>query len=185
MTDAPTTPPAVLAEPAAAAAPGMDMGVAAGPSRPRRLLVATFTATSFLGAFLLFPQRIAAAFAAIVGAIGMLLAAVGVYGVSAYEAVQRRREIGIRLALGGERSLVLRTIMRHAMRLTAAGALLGLLGAMVAGRLLETLLYDLRGLDPWSFGGAAVLVLTTALLASFVPAARAASINPVDALRRE
>jgi ABC-type antimicrobial peptide transport system permease subunit len=138
-----------------------------------------------LGAFLMFPQRLAAVFAAIVGIIGMLLAAVGVYGVAAYEAVQRRREIGIRLALGGERSLVLRTLMRHAMRLTAAGALFGLLGATVAGRLLEVLLYDMRGLDPLSFAGAAVLVLTTAFLASLVPAARAASINPVDALRRE
>jgi putative ABC transport system permease protein len=140
---------------------------------------------SDIGAFLLFPQRIAAAFAAIVGVIGMLLAAVGVYGVAAYEAVQRRREIGIRLALGGERSLVLRTVMRHAMRLTGAGALLGLLGATMAGRLLEVLLYDMRGIDPLSFAGAAIVVLVTAFVASLIPALRAASISPVEALRRE
>lgn len=138
-----------------------------------------------LGAFLLYPQRIAAAFAAVVGVIGLLLAAVGVYGLSACEAVQRRREIGIRLALGGEKSQVLLTVMGQAMRLTAVGACLGLLGGMGAGRLLETLLYDLSGVDALSLAGAAILVLATACLASLVPAARAASINPVEALRNE
>jgi predicted permease len=138
-----------------------------------------------LSAFLLFPQRMAAWLAAIVGVVGVLLAAVGVYGLSACEAVQRRREIGIRLALGGERSLVLRTIMRHAMRLAVIGAVLGLLGATAAGRLLEGLLYDLRGIDPLSFAGAAIVVLITTFVASLIPALRAASISPVEALHRE
>jgi len=134
-------------------------------------------------AFALFPQRVVAWLAAIVSTIGVLLAALGVYGVAAYHANQRTREIGVRLALGALRGQVLGLILRHAGQLAAVGTALGLAAAALLTRLLEGMLYDVRPLDPVSFAGGAIVLGTLALIASLVPAARAASINPVDALR--
>ena len=134
-------------------------------------------------AFTLFPQRVVAWLAAIVSTIGVLLAALGVYGVAAYHVNQRTREIGVRLALGAQRGQVLGLILRHAGRLAAVGTALGLATAAMLTRLLEGMLYDVRPLDPVSFAGGAIVLGALALVASLVPAARAASINPVDALR--
>ena len=134
-------------------------------------------------AFTLFPQRLAAWLAAIVSTIGVLLAALGVYGVTAYHVNQRTREIGVRLALGALRGQVLGLILRHAGRLAVVGTTCGLAIAAVLTRLLEGMLYGVRPLDPVSFVGGAIVLGALAFIASLVPATRAASINPVDALR--
>jgi ABC-type antimicrobial peptide transport system permease subunit len=136
-------------------------------------------------AFGLFPQRVVGWLAAVVGTIGILLAALGVYGVTAYNVSQRRREIGIRVALGALRAQVLRLIVGQAMLLAAAGTALGLMAAALVTRVLEGMLYDIRPLDPISFAGGALIFLAVALIASLIPARRAASVNPVDALRAE
>jgi predicted permease len=138
-----------------------------------------------MSAFGLFPQRVAGWLAAIVGGIGILLAALGVYGVTAYNVSRRRREIGIRVALGALRAQVLRLIVGHAMLLAAAGTALGLMAAALVTRVLEGMLYDIRPLDPISFAGGALIFLAVALIASLIPARRAASVNPVEALRAE
>lgn len=136
-------------------------------------------------AFALFPQRLVAWLAAVVGTVGMLLAALGVYGVTAYNVSQRTREIGIRVALGAVRAQVLGLIVGHAMLLAVAGTTLGLMAAALVSRLLEGMLYDIRPLDPVSFAGGAIVFGVLALAASVIPAQRAASVNPVEALRAE
>jgi predicted permease len=136
-------------------------------------------------AFTLFPQRLVASLAAIVSTVGVLLAALGVYGVTAYHVNQRTREIGVRLALGALRGQVLGLILRHAGRLAAVGTALGLAIAAMLTRLLEGMLYGVGPLDPVSFAGGAVVLGALALVATLVPGVRAASINPVDALRAE
>lgn len=137
-----------------------------------------------LAAFTPFPQRLAAWLAAIVAATGVFLAALGVYGIAAYNASLRTRKIGIRVALGAVRAEVLRLILGQAGRL-AAGIGLGLSTAAFATRLLEGLLYGVRPLDPVSFAGGAIVFGALALIASLIPACRAASVNPVDALRAQ
>ena len=136
-------------------------------------------------AFTLFPQRLAAWLAAIVSAIGVFLAALGVYGIAAYNASLRTREIGIRVALGAVRRQVLQLILGHAGRLASAGIVLGVGAAALATGLLEGMLYDVRPLDPVSFAGGAIVFGALALVASLIPAWRAASANPVDALRAQ
>jgi predicted permease len=138
-----------------------------------------------MSAFTLFPQRLAAWLAAIAAAIGALLAALGVYGLAAYNASQRTREIGIRIALGAVRAQVLRLIVGQAGRLAAAGTVMGLAGAALVTRLIEGMLYGVRPLDAVSFAGGAVVFGVLALIASLIPAARAASVNPVEALRTQ
>jgi putative ABC transport system permease protein len=138
-----------------------------------------------LTAFTLFPQRFAAWLAAIVGTIGLLLAALGVYGITAYNVSQRRREIGIRVALGAVRAQVLRGIVGQGILLAVIGTALGLTAAAFVTRVLEGMLYDIRPLDPVSFAGGALLLVALALVASAIPARRAASIDPVETLRAE
>ena len=136
-------------------------------------------------AFTLFPLRVAASLAALVGAVGAFLAALGVYGIAAYNASLRTREIGIRVALGAVRAQVLQLILGQAARLAAAGLVFGLSAAVFATRLLEGLLYGVRPLDPVSFAGGAIVFVALALVASLIPARRAASVNPVEALRTQ
>jgi predicted permease len=136
-------------------------------------------------AFTLFPQRLAAWLAAIVSAIGVFLAALGVYGIAAYNASLRTREIGIRVALGAVRRQVLQLILGHAGRLASIGIVFGVGAAAAATGLLEGMLYGVRPLDPVSFAGGAIVFGALALVASLIPAWRAASVNPVDALRTQ
>ncbi|HYX81064.1 MAG TPA: FtsX-like permease family protein, partial [Gemmatimonadales bacterium] len=136
-------------------------------------------------AFTLFPQRVAAWLAAIVGTTGVLLAALGIYGLTAYNVSQRRREIGIRVALGALRAEVLRSVVGHGVLLAAIGTALGLTSAALVTRVLEGMLYNIRPLDPVSFAGGAILLLALALIASALPARRAASVDPVEVLRAE
>jgi putative ABC transport system permease protein len=115
----------------------------------------------------------------------LLLAAIGVYGLFAYSVAQRRHEMGIRVALGASERQVLGLIVGDGMRLAAIGIALGAAGALVLTRLLAGLLYGIGASDPGTFGAAATLLGLVALLASYIPARRAARVDPMVALRNE
>jgi ABC-type antimicrobial peptide transport system permease subunit len=117
--------------------------------------------------------------------LALTLAAVGVYGVVAYVAAQRTREIGVRMALGARRRDVLELILRQEMKFAGVGVLVGLAGAFAATRLLGSLLFGVSPNDPVTFVAAPLLLVTVALLACLVPALRAARIDPWAALRSE
>jgi ABC-type antimicrobial peptide transport system permease subunit len=131
------------------------------------------------------PQRIAAAVAGSLGIVGLLLAGVGIYGVTAYAVSRRTREIGIRMALGADKRRVMRLVLGQSLVLSGIGVAAGVFLAAVGSRLLESLLLGLRGLDPITFLTACALFVLMTLAASFVPALRAMRVNPVDALRSE
>ena len=134
-------------------------------------------------AFTLFPQRLAAWLAALGGAIGLLLAALGVYGVTSYTVSRRTREIGIRAALGALRGEVLRLVVRDALLLAATGTGLGLIAAAVTTPALQGMLYGVRAFDVVSFAGGALILTGVAVVASLIAARKAISVNPADALR--
>jgi putative ABC transport system permease protein len=117
--------------------------------------------------------------------IAVVLAAIGVYGVISYAVSQRTQEIGVRVALGAQRGDVLRLIVGHGAMLGGLGVLIGLAGGLGVTRFLRTLLYGVSPFDPVSFVGVALLLTTIALVASYVPARRAAKVDPVEALRFE
>lgn len=117
--------------------------------------------------------------------MGLLLASIGIYGVTAYAISQRTREIGIRMTLGAQRGDVVRMILRQGMTLVAAGAAIGLLLAAVTARVLGRLLFGLPALGPRTFGGAIALFAAIGFAACYLPARRATRISPVEALRYE
>ncbi|MDF1505771.1 ADOP family duplicated permease, partial [Roseisolibacter sp. H3M3-2] len=133
----------------------------------------------------LLPQRAAALVTVTLGGVGLLLAVVGLYGTIAYAASRRTREVGIRLALGARRGDVVRLLLGEGGRLTAAGLALGLLLAAGAARLLGSLLFGLSPLDAVTYVGTTALLAGVALLASWIPARRAAAANPTAVLRQE
>jgi predicted permease len=118
-------------------------------------------------------------------ATALLLALIGIYGVLAYSVSQRTREIGIRLTLGARRGEIVGLIVRQGMTLALAGIATGVVAALVLTRLMKSLLYDVRPHDPWTFAAVAMALAATALLASVVPALKAARVNPLTALRYE
>ncbi len=119
------------------------------------------------------------------GALGLVLGALGIYGVLAYLVTQRRREIGVRLALGARTAQVLTMIVRRGMGLALAGIALGLAGAFALARLMRTVLFGVAPGDPATFIGMAVVILGVAALASYLPARRAAAVDPAVTLRDE
>jgi predicted permease len=129
--------------------------------------------------------RVAASVSAGVGFVGLLLASIGVYGVTAYAVTRRTREIGVRLALGARRADVVRMVLWQGMSLVATGSLIGLVLAAGASRLLTRLFFGLPRLDPVTFVGAAALFAAIGLAACYVPARRATHIDAMKALRYE
>lgn len=121
----------------------------------------------------------------VAGSMALLLGVVGIYGVIAYSVSQRTREIGIRMALGAQQQKLTGMFVRQGLSLTSIGVGLGLLGAAVSMRLLSSLLFNVRPVDPITYAAASVGLMATAWLASYLPSRRAAAVDPVEALRSE
>jgi predicted permease len=133
----------------------------------------------------MFPARATAWLVSCVGGLGLLLAAVGLYGVIAYAVTRRTREIGTRMALGAQKRQVVGLVMRHGFVVTAVGLLLGLALAAIAVRAVSGVLYGITAADPFAWLVAATVLAGTAALANLIPALRAARIDPMRALRIE
>jgi putative ABC transport system permease protein len=118
-------------------------------------------------------------------ALALLLASVGLYGVLSYTVARRTSEIGLRMALGADRGSVLRAVVRNALLMTAIGLGLGLVTSFALSRLLSSFLFGVRPTDPATFAAVSAALVLVALLASYVPARRAADIDPATALRVE
>jgi predicted permease len=117
--------------------------------------------------------------------IAMVLAVLGIYGVVSYSVTQRAQEMGVRMALGAQRTDVVRMVLREALVLASGGAAIGLLGALAATTLIRGWLYGIERNDPTTMAGAAAVLIVVALLASYMPAMRAARVDPVRAMRAE
>jgi predicted permease len=133
----------------------------------------------------LFPQRVAMWVAGTLGGVALLLALLGIYGVVSFSVAQRTREIGVRVALGADAARVLAMVLRQGMVLAGIGVSVGALAAFGATRLISNLLYGVAATDAAAFGGAALLLAIAALVASWLPARRAAAVDPVIALRSD
>jgi ABC-type antimicrobial peptide transport system permease subunit len=117
--------------------------------------------------------------------LSLLLAALGIYGVVAYTVSQRRRETGVRFALGADRRDVLGLVLGEGLRRTALGIAIGLLAALAASRALRGMLYGVSATDPSTYAAVAALLLLVTLLACLLPAWRAARVDPIAALRND
>jgi predicted permease len=130
-------------------------------------------------------DRMMARLSGFFGFLATLLVVVGLHGVLSYFLAQRRREIGIRMALGASRGRVVATMLRNACAMLVAGLVVGTVFSLIAAREASTLLFGLKPWDPVTLAGAAVLLATVTLVASLVPSMRAANVNPIDSLRAE
>lgn len=133
----------------------------------------------------LLPARLGGTVLGIFGLLGLTLTAVGIYGVMAYSVAQRKRELGIRVALGADRGRVVRLVLGEGMRLALVGTVLGLLGAFGAARLIQGMLYNVSAIDPVAFAGVPAMLAAVACLAVYVPARRAANADPMKALKAD
>jgi putative ABC transport system permease protein len=163
-------------------APAVQGAVAA--AAPGWTVLRPQTMEEHLGAALL-PQRAAGAVLALFGLLALLLAALGLYGVVAYSVAQRTREIGVRVALGADARRVLRHVLRDGVRLAAAGLAAGIPLTLATTRLLAALLLGGSAADPAALAGAALLLVGVSLAATYIPARRAACVEPMAALRYE
>jgi predicted permease len=165
--------PAALAAPVRELVRGLQPGMPIGAARTMDEVVARALAADrftfvLLGGF---------------AAAALLLAAVGVYGVVAETVARRTREIGLRMAVGADRRRILSQVLKDGLVLATAGAVVGLAGGVWAARLLRTLLYEVSPTDPWTYVVVGPLLVAVTLLASLIPALRAARVDPVEALR--
>jgi ABC-type antimicrobial peptide transport system permease subunit len=122
---------------------------------------------------------------AIAGSMALVLGIIGIYGVIAYTVSERKREIGIRLALGSQVGAIKRRFVRQGLVLTTIGVIVGAAVAIPLTRLMSSLLFGIRPLDPVTYAAAILFLITAALLASYIPARRASAVDPVEALRAE
>jgi ABC-type antimicrobial peptide transport system permease subunit len=113
----------------------------------------------------------------------LVLACLGIYGVVSYSVTERTREIGIRMALGASRGDVQRRVLRETLTLAAVGAVIGLIGAFAAARIITSLLFGLTSTDPATFAGTIAVLAAVALIAGYIPARRASRIDAMTALR--
>jgi ABC-type antimicrobial peptide transport system permease subunit len=130
-------------------------------------------------------QRFLAQLLGLFAGLALALAAVGTYGILAYTVSQRRKEIGIHMALGATRTTVLRMILGQGLRLTGAGLLAGVSGAVAGTRLLQAQLFNVRPTDPLTIATVAVFIAVVASIACLIPANRAARVDPMVVLRDE
>jgi predicted permease len=130
-------------------------------------------------------ERVTALLSGFFGGLALLLAAIGVYGLMAYSVSRRVREIGLRMALGAQRSEVRRLVLRETLTLAAVGIALGLVAARIGARLIAGMLYGVAGGDPLTLGGVSVVLLCVAAGAAWIPAHRAMRVDPMVALRHE
>ena len=113
----------------------------------------------------------------------LLLAGLGIYGTISYLVGERRQEIGVRLALGAKRGQILAMILRQGLTLATSGATLGLLGGLIASRLMRGMLYGVSATDPLTFAGSILVLVVVALAGCYIPARRATRVDPLFALR--
>src|SRR5262249_36514577 len=130
-------------------------------------------------------ERLVATLSTFFGLFALLLAALGLYGVMAYTVARRTREIGLRVALGARAGDVVWLVMRETLLLAFIGVVIGLPAALAATRLTEGLLFGLSPTDPWTIAVATVVMIAVATLAGYLPARRAARVDPMVALRYE
>lgn len=168
-----TSDPAMLTAAMRAAVARVDVGIPLTRVRLFEDYLSKSLARPRFNAFLLL----------IFAGVALVLTAIGIYGVMAYSVAQRRQEIGIRMALGAQKGDVLRLVVGGGMRLTALGVVIGLSAALALTRLLGNLLFGVTPFDGPTLGGVALLLGTIALLACWLPARRAAGVNPLVALR--
>jgi len=151
------------------------------PNQPIQLMAPMADLVSATTAQPRFYSRMLGSFSA----IALLLASLGIYGVMAYSVVQRTREIGIRVALGAQRSDIFRSVMLKSVLLVLAGVAIGLAGAFGVMRVLQNLLFDVKPTDAATFAAVSALLILVALAATYIPARRATSVDPMVALRYE
>jgi predicted permease len=151
---------------------------AAGP----QVKISVQTGDEIISNGLFFP-KVGVSLLSVFGLLALGLASIGLYGILAHAVSQRRREIGLRIALGAGRRNILRLIIEEGMLLVGAGVLIGTVAALTAGHFLSRMLYGISGSDPLSVSGAAVVLLLVALLACYLPARGASHVDPVVALR--
>lgn len=130
-------------------------------------------------------ERLIARLTALFGLLALLLASVGLYGVTAYSVARRTNEIGVRMALGATRSSVVSMVLRVALMQIAIGLAIGIPITLMGGRFVSSQLYGVRTYDPLVLGAAVLILSVCAIFAGFIPARRAASIEPMQALRSE
>jgi putative ABC transport system permease protein len=169
------TDPATMVKAAQQALWSIDPGMAVFKAIPMDLLAAQTLAV----------RRASSVLISGFAVLALVLACIGIYGVMAYAVVQRTREIGVRMALGAQRADVLRMILKFGLRMTLAGVVIGLAGALASSRLLASLLFQVSAINPLIFSFASVVLVGMAILASFLPARRATRIDAMQALRAE
>jgi putative ABC transport system permease protein len=130
-------------------------------------------------------QRLLSFLFSIFAALALLLATIGLYGLLAYTTLKRVREIGIRLALGARPDQIRRLVLSHGMQLLLIGSAIGLVAAIALSRALQTVLFEVKGIDPRIFLGVGLLLFIATFLASWIPARRASRVDPIVALRTE
>jgi macrolide transport system ATP-binding/permease protein len=130
-------------------------------------------------------ERLIARLTELFGVLALLLASIGLYGITAYSVARRTAEIGIRTALGARRRDVISLVVRGALAQTAFGLAIGVPAALAAGRVLADQVYGVKTSDPWIFGGAILVLVASSGIAAYVPASRASGIDPLKALRTQ